>query len=539
MAFLLISNALCSLPVQADASSSIYVRPGPTGEIHISTPWGNYVAYDKGKGTYWVGTQSEFDRRRLAGITLEGGERLSTVNAQDADETFVPSSSFRTRIGTDVPIDNIETTIMFRVNRNKPPRPLIPASSRYVAISWIQSPRDQTPLVILFNRKRGMAIRPYFTGSDGQGQFSTEYSAPRTDLVKPFALIFVLPNRMPGVVYVGSLTEASYLQDQESVRDVQSQGLAPDEETLQDITDLQRVDPSLRTTRTPIENIPAGRSSEKVVDATAASTAAPTEAAAPRSTQIYEYDGPISDTRYGDGRMTVNFKTSTWTMTFPDARANEGGTVTGVQRLDTRLNFGLTVQGCGAYAVAASILDDGSINGRYAGYEGFEQCRNRGTFNLSAIAEPQPVPSSAPSAIGAAALRSGDSPLSVIFVHAPGADLRLEVAETKLERERGLMDRQSISPHTGMIFVFNDDGPVAFWMKDTFVSLDMVFVAANGAVRRVFSNVSAAASGTPDGDIPREAGRAKYVIELPAGEASRDGIVPGTSFDLNDVPPPK
>lgn len=61
-AFLSISYALCVSPVQADVSSNIQVQPGPTGEIRISTPWGDYVTYDKGAGNYWVGTQSEFDR---------------------------------------------------------------------------------------------------------------------------------------------------------------------------------------------------------------------------------------------------------------------------------------------------------------------------------------------------------------------------------------------------------------------------------------------------------------------------------------------
>lgn len=126
--------------------------------------------------------------------------------------------------------------------------------------------------------------------------------------------------------------------------------------------------------------------------------------------------------------------------------------------------------------------------------------------------------------------------LAVAVLHAPKADLRLEVAQTDAQREHGLMDRTSLPPHTGMIFVFPHDGDVAFWMKDTLIPLDMVFVAADGTVRLVDSNVPTVAPKTPDGNIPLERGTARYVIELPAGEASRDGIVAGIKLKLAEVP---
>jgi len=127
--------------------------------------------------------------------------------------------------------------------------------------------------------------------------------------------------------------------------------------------------------------------------------------------------------------------------------------------------------------------------------------------------------------------------LQLVVVHAPHADLSLEVARTQSQREYGLMNRTHLSPHTGMIFVFDGDGQIAFWMKDTLVPLDMVFIGADGKVRRVFANVAVVSRTLPDQDIPREAGAAKYVIELPAGEAAKDGIVPGTTLDLHGVPP--
>jgi uncharacterized protein len=115
-----------------------------------------------------------------------------------------------------------------------------------------------------------------------------------------------------------------------------------------------------------------------------------------------------------------------------------------------------------------------------------------------------------------------------ITVHAPKALLTLEVARTEAEREHGLMNRTSLAPHTGMVFVFDQDAPVEFWMKNTLIPLDMVFVGADGVVRDVAVNVPVVPSDTPDDKIPRRDGTALFVLELPAKEAAKDGIVTGT-----------
>ncbi|HEY4433589.1 MAG TPA: DUF192 domain-containing protein [Candidatus Cybelea sp.] len=125
--------------------------------------------------------------------------------------------------------------------------------------------------------------------------------------------------------------------------------------------------------------------------------------------------------------------------------------------------------------------------------------------------------------------------LATTLVHAPKANLTLEVARTEAQRERGLMFRQSLPPHTGMIFVFERDEQIAFWMKNTLIPLDMVFIASDGTVRRVFAGVPVVQANTPEGQIPQEQSRARYVIELPAGEAAADGIAAGVKLDLHGV----
>ncbi|HEY9085887.1 MAG TPA: DUF192 domain-containing protein [Candidatus Tyrphobacter sp.] len=126
--------------------------------------------------------------------------------------------------------------------------------------------------------------------------------------------------------------------------------------------------------------------------------------------------------------------------------------------------------------------------------------------------------------------------LPTTVVIAPKARLLLETATTPAQRERGLMNRPSLPPHTGMLFVFDADGPVSFWMKETLIPLDMIFVAPDGTVRRVFARVPVVAPNTPDDAIPLESGSARYVIELTAGEAAQDGIVSGTRLHFARTP---
>ncbi len=126
--------------------------------------------------------------------------------------------------------------------------------------------------------------------------------------------------------------------------------------------------------------------------------------------------------------------------------------------------------------------------------------------------------------------------LPTIVVQAPRATLTLEVASTPAQRERGLMNRSSLAPHTGMLFVFASDAPVSFWMKNTLVSLDMLFIASDGVVRRVAADVPTVDPNIRDELIPRIAGEGKYVIELSAGEAARDGIVAGIRLSLPSLP---
>jgi uncharacterized membrane protein (UPF0127 family) len=118
-------------------------------------------------------------------------------------------------------------------------------------------------------------------------------------------------------------------------------------------------------------------------------------------------------------------------------------------------------------------------------------------------------------------------------VRAPRGELSLVPVDDEPARERGLMCVVRIPPGKGMIFVFvPPDRPQAFWMKNTLVALDMVFVTAAGRVTSVAADVPATRNGTPDDAVARRGGFGRFVIELGAGDAARHGVVRGTKLAL-------
>ena len=97
--------------------------------------------------------------------------------------------------------------------------------------------------------------------------------------------------------------------------------------------------------------------------------------------------------------------------------------------------------------------------------------------------------------------------------------LDVEIADDPIERAEGLMGREDIMPGQGMLFVFDDEYPRSFWMKNTPLSLDILFFDAEG--RWVSSQLSTTPFSTkslPSG-LP-----AQYALEILAGESERLGL---------------
>lgn len=104
---------------------------------------------------------------------------------------------------------------------------------------------------------------------------------------------------------------------------------------------------------------------------------------------------------------------------------------------------------------------------------------------------------------------------------------RLEWAVTDAEQETGLMFRTSMARDAGMVFDFGQDGMRYFWMRNTYIPLDMIFVDAGGTVRHVFADAK-----PRNEDIISSKARVRYVIELNGGEGARIKLAVGDRVHL-------
>jgi uncharacterized membrane protein (UPF0127 family) len=102
----------------------------------------------------------------------------------------------------------------------------------------------------------------------------------------------------------------------------------------------------------------------------------------------------------------------------------------------------------------------------------------------------------------------------------------LEIADTDELRQKGLMRRDSMPKDQGMIFVFLDEAPRSFWMKNTRIPLDIIYLDARGRIVSIKQMKPFDLTGTPSD------GPAQYAIELNEGTASKLGIKPGDTLDL-------
>lgn len=122
----------------------------------------------------------------------------------------------------------------------------------------------------------------------------------------------------------------------------------------------------------------------------------------------------------------------------------------------------------------------------------------------------------------AAAARHPVSGLAVIPLTAGGHRLKVELAATPEEQARGLMFRKEMGADEGMLFPMNPPRPAQFWMRNTVMPLDIIFI---GPDRRVLNVVHA----VPYDETPLpSAGVASAVLELNVGRAAELGIGPGT-----------
>jgi len=101
--------------------------------------------------------------------------------------------------------------------------------------------------------------------------------------------------------------------------------------------------------------------------------------------------------------------------------------------------------------------------------------------------------------------------------------VQVEVARTDEQRARGLMFRRDLTRDHGMLFLFDETSEHPFWMRNTLIALDMIFLGDDRRVVGVVSNAE------PLTETPRTVGKpSRYVVEVSGGEAAAHAVVPGT-----------
>ncbi len=115
-----------------------------------------------------------------------------------------------------------------------------------------------------------------------------------------------------------------------------------------------------------------------------------------------------------------------------------------------------------------------------------------------------------------------------------GTVVSLEVADTEAVRERGLMFRERLAPDQGMIFVFPEPGEYPFWMKNTLIPLDMLWLDARSRIVAMAQSVPPCKADPCPGYPPNAI--ASYVIEVVSGFASQHRLKVGDTVKLEGVP---
>lgn len=102
----------------------------------------------------------------------------------------------------------------------------------------------------------------------------------------------------------------------------------------------------------------------------------------------------------------------------------------------------------------------------------------------------------------------------------------VEVARSAKEQETGLMFRRGLAPDAGMIFPYETEQPLAFWMKNTYIPLDIIFIRGDGRIARIAENCPPLSLDMIPSGAPVAA-----VLEIAGGRSAELGLRPGDQVD--------
>ncbi len=109
-----------------------------------------------------------------------------------------------------------------------------------------------------------------------------------------------------------------------------------------------------------------------------------------------------------------------------------------------------------------------------------------------------------------------------------GFIIHARIADTPQKQAQGLMFVKNLPENEGMLFVFDEETEQLFWMKNTLIDLDMVFIGANKQVNSVEAEVPHSYTYTPDDQIAYVPGYGQYVLEIASKTAAKHGVEMGS-----------
>jgi uncharacterized membrane protein (UPF0127 family) len=107
----------------------------------------------------------------------------------------------------------------------------------------------------------------------------------------------------------------------------------------------------------------------------------------------------------------------------------------------------------------------------------------------------------------------------------------VEIARTEAERARGLMHRAELGADAGMLFLFGESADHAFWMRNTLIPLDMIFIADDGRIAGIVERAEPLSLASRSVGAP-----SRYVLEVNGGWASAHGVRTGDRVRFESVP---
>lgn len=137
------------------------------------------------------------------------------------------------------------------------------------------------------------------------------------------------------------------------------------------------------------------------------------------------------------------------------------------------------------------------------------------------------------SAVRAQALEIPAGAKEALLTLPGGFQVRAELALTRAEQARGLMFRKELAEDRGMLFVFADDGQKDFWMKNTFIPLDIVMLDGGLKVLKIFHKVVPSRPVQPESEVSRVSAPGRFVLELAGGTARKRGLKPGSVIKIS------